>query len=68
MKNLRQSRLVKRLFRLKSRPLIGLPLRGMARLVRSEWLRPGHISPRNLLHNRTQKQTLMRFERGKAGR
>lgn len=54
----------KRIHRFSRLPVIGWPVRMLARLVQSEVFQPSHLYAANIAHNRAQAEALKSFEAG----
>lgn len=54
----------KRIHRFSRLPVVGWPVRMLARFVQSEVFQPSHLYPAHIAHNRTQAETLKSFEAG----
>lgn len=61
---LKRTRLGKLIYRLSRRPVVGWPLRMLARFVQSEAFQPAHLVPANIAHNQNARAALKRFEAG----
>lgn len=61
---LKKTTLGKAIYRFSRWPVIGWPVRALARFVQSEVFQPSHLYPANIAHNRQQSAALKRFEEG----
>lgn len=62
--SLKKTLLGKQIHRFSRLPVVGWPVRMLARFVQSEVFQPSHLYPANIAHNRTQADTLKSFEAG----